>query len=122
MADTMFVKEAAKLWDISERRVSTLCKEGKIKGAKKRTVTSAPGFGVGTGVAVGVTASVTSGVAAGCSAPHPVNILPISVIIKSVAVIFRFTKIPPVSLFFLRCFLSLSANLRPADTFCQAVA
>ena len=36
MADTMFVKDAAKLWDISERRVSTLCKEGKIKGAKKQ--------------------------------------------------------------------------------------
>ena len=36
MADTMFVKEAAKLWDISERRVSTLCKEGKIKGARKQ--------------------------------------------------------------------------------------
>lgn len=36
MADTMFVKEAAILWDISERRVSTLCKEGKIKGAKKQ--------------------------------------------------------------------------------------
>lgn len=36
MTDTMFVKEAAKLWDISERRVSALCKEGKIKGAKKQ--------------------------------------------------------------------------------------
>lgn len=36
MADTMFVKDAAKLWEISERRVSTLCKEGKIKGAKKQ--------------------------------------------------------------------------------------
>ena len=36
MADTMFVKEAAKLWGISERRVSTLCKDGKIKGAKKQ--------------------------------------------------------------------------------------
>lgn len=36
MADTMFVKEAAKLWNITERRVSALCKEGKIKGAKKQ--------------------------------------------------------------------------------------
>lgn len=35
LADTMFVKEVAKLWNISERRVSTLCKEGKIKGAIK---------------------------------------------------------------------------------------
>lgn len=29
MADTMFVKDAAKLWNISERRVSALCKNGK---------------------------------------------------------------------------------------------
>ena len=36
MADTMYVKDAAKLWNISERRVSTLCKEGKIVGAKKQ--------------------------------------------------------------------------------------
>lgn len=36
MADTMFVKDAAKLWNISERRVSALCKEGKIAGAKKQ--------------------------------------------------------------------------------------
>lgn len=36
MANTMFVKEAAKLWNISERRVSTLCNEGKIAGAKKQ--------------------------------------------------------------------------------------
>ena len=36
MSDTMRVKEAAKNWDISERRVTTLCKEGKIKGAKKQ--------------------------------------------------------------------------------------
>lgn len=35
MSDTMFVKEAAKLWNISERRVSELCKNGKIKGAVK---------------------------------------------------------------------------------------
>ena len=36
MPDTMFVKDAAKLWNISERRVSTLCREGKIVGAKKQ--------------------------------------------------------------------------------------
>lgn len=35
MANTMLVKEAAKLWNISERRVSALCKEGKIEGAIK---------------------------------------------------------------------------------------
>ncbi len=35
MADTMSVKEAAKLWNITERRVSELCKKGKIKGAIK---------------------------------------------------------------------------------------
>mgnify|MGYP002516910747 FL=1 len=35
MSDTMRVKEAAELWNISERRITTLCKEGKIKGAKK---------------------------------------------------------------------------------------
>ena len=35
MADTITVKEAAKLWDITERRVSSLCKDGKIKGAEK---------------------------------------------------------------------------------------
>lgn len=35
MTDVMFVKEAAKLWNISERRVSALCKGGKIKGAIK---------------------------------------------------------------------------------------
>ena len=36
MADTMLVKEAAKLWNLTERRVSSLCKEGKIEGAKKQ--------------------------------------------------------------------------------------
>ena len=36
MSDTMLVKEAARLWNITERRVSALCKEGKIKGAKKQ--------------------------------------------------------------------------------------
>lgn len=35
MADTITVKEAAKLWNITERRVSALCKDGKIKGAAK---------------------------------------------------------------------------------------
>ena len=35
MNNTMTVKEAAKLWDISERRVMVLCKEGKIQGAQK---------------------------------------------------------------------------------------
>jgi hypothetical protein len=32
----MPVKEAAKLWDLTERRVSSLCKDGKIKGARKQ--------------------------------------------------------------------------------------
>jgi len=36
MADTMSVKEAAKLWNLTERRVSGLCREGKMKGAKKQ--------------------------------------------------------------------------------------
>ena len=35
MADTMLVKDVARLWNISERRVSALCKEGKIQGAVK---------------------------------------------------------------------------------------
>lgn len=35
MSDTMFVKDAARLWNISERRVSALCKKGQIKGAVK---------------------------------------------------------------------------------------
>ena len=35
MAAMMLVKEAAKLWNLTERRVSSLCKEGKIKGAVK---------------------------------------------------------------------------------------
>ena len=35
MADTITVKEAAKLWNITERGVSALCKDGKIKGAEK---------------------------------------------------------------------------------------
>ncbi len=36
MQKTMSVKDAAKLWNISERRVSTLCNSGKIIGAKKQ--------------------------------------------------------------------------------------
>lgn len=35
MDDSMFVKDAARLWNISERRVSALCKNGRIKGAIK---------------------------------------------------------------------------------------
>ena len=35
MAKTMSVHEAAALWNLTDRRVSSLCKEGKIKGAKK---------------------------------------------------------------------------------------
>lgn len=35
MAETMLAKEAAKLWNLTERRVTSLCKEGKIKGARK---------------------------------------------------------------------------------------
>ncbi len=34
--NTMSVKEAAMLWNITERRVSALCKDGKIKGAVKQ--------------------------------------------------------------------------------------
>lgn len=36
MRDTMSVREAAGLWNLTERRVSGLCKEGKIKGARKQ--------------------------------------------------------------------------------------
>lgn len=36
MADYMFVKDAAALWNISERRVSGLCAHGKIPGAVKQ--------------------------------------------------------------------------------------
>lgn len=35
MADTMFVKDAAALWDLTERRVSDLCSKGQVKGARK---------------------------------------------------------------------------------------
>lgn len=36
MSNIMSVKEAATLWNISERRVSYLCKQGKIRGAAKQ--------------------------------------------------------------------------------------
>lgn len=36
MKDTMTVKQAAFLWNISERRVTILCKEGRIEGAVKQ--------------------------------------------------------------------------------------
>ena len=36
MSGVMLVKEAAALWGISDRRVATLCKQGKIKGAVKQ--------------------------------------------------------------------------------------
>lgn len=36
MAETITVKEAAKRWDLSERRISGLCREGRIKGARKQ--------------------------------------------------------------------------------------
>lgn len=35
MADTMTVKEAAALWNISERRISTLCSKSRIPGVRK---------------------------------------------------------------------------------------
>lgn len=35
MADTISVKEAALMWNISERRISYLCNQGRIAGAKK---------------------------------------------------------------------------------------
>ena len=36
MGDTMTVKESAILWGITERRVTVLCKEGRIEGACKK--------------------------------------------------------------------------------------
>jgi hypothetical protein len=36
MGDTMTVKESAILWGITERRVTVLCKEGRIEGAYKK--------------------------------------------------------------------------------------
>ena len=35
MKDRMTVKETSSSWGISERRITKLCEEGKIKGAKK---------------------------------------------------------------------------------------
>ena len=35
MAGIMTVKEAAKRWDVSERRIGILCQEGRIPGAYK---------------------------------------------------------------------------------------
>ena len=35
MIEMITVREAAEHWNITERRVSTLCKNGKITGAKK---------------------------------------------------------------------------------------
>ena len=35
MHKTMSVKEASKLWGLTERRIAGLCKNGDIKGAKK---------------------------------------------------------------------------------------
>lgn len=37
MSDTITVKEAAKLWGITERRVTVLCQEGRIEGAYKKS-------------------------------------------------------------------------------------
>ncbi len=36
MADIMTVKEAAGIWNLTERRVTSLCREGKIQGAVKQ--------------------------------------------------------------------------------------
>lgn len=35
MSETMPIKETAVLWNLSERRVRSLCREGKIPGAVK---------------------------------------------------------------------------------------
>lgn len=35
MSNKMFVKDAAKLWGLTERGVTALCKNGEIIGAKK---------------------------------------------------------------------------------------
>ena len=35
MAEMLSVREAAVRWNITERRVATLCKDGRITGAKK---------------------------------------------------------------------------------------
>lgn len=36
MTNTISVKEAARQWNLTERRVSALCKDGTIKGAFKK--------------------------------------------------------------------------------------
>ena len=36
MAEMIPIKEAAARWNITERRVATLCKDGKIVGAEKQ--------------------------------------------------------------------------------------
>lgn len=36
MAEMIPIKEAAACWNITERRVATLCKDGKIVGAEKQ--------------------------------------------------------------------------------------
>ncbi len=33
--EQLTIKEVAKLWGISERRINVLCQEGRIEGAKK---------------------------------------------------------------------------------------
>lgn len=38
MTTTISVKEAARQWNLTERRVSALCKAGAIKGAFKKGV------------------------------------------------------------------------------------
>ena len=35
MPDYMTVQEAARLWGVSDRRVTVLCKEGRLPGAEK---------------------------------------------------------------------------------------
>lgn len=36
MKENMSIRDAARLWKIGERRVSTLCRNGKIDGAFKK--------------------------------------------------------------------------------------
>lgn len=38
MAEMISVREAAVRWNITERRVATLCKNGRIAGAKSRAI------------------------------------------------------------------------------------
>ena len=38
MAEMISVREAAVLWNITERRVATLCKDGRITGAKRGVI------------------------------------------------------------------------------------